>query len=83
MNTPILHKLVEQLENIAEENEDAFRYRIDLRVERFGELTFTFVAEETADNHVFVEGRGKDIEDAALCAMADVAGACKQWGYTL
>ena len=80
-----LNELIQRLENIAEKNYDHFEYRIDIEVQKKGKqvmgVNFIFVAEEKADNHVFVEGRGYALDLALNSAKADIVGACEVWGY--
>ncbi len=77
-----LNQLVSRLQRIAKKNDDAFRYRIDIKPGCNGGVVFLeFVAEETADGHCFTSGSGTTIDAAVDIADAEIKNALGEWGY--
>lgn len=77
---PDLKALIFDLEAIAEMNDDRFRYRIDIEPIN-NSLRFSFVCEETEDNHIFLSQWGSTLESAIVNSGNDMANACRLWGY--
>lgn len=75
-----IQALVVRLQAIAKKNRDEFRCRIEPRNTPKG-MTFTFVCEETAENHCFTSGVGSSIVEAVKDAEAYIPEALKSWGY--
>lgn len=75
--------LVQRLEDIANKNDDVFRYRIEIDVEnlRREKFRYRFIAEETADGHTFADGSGATLDEAI--SSVDLKEACEQWGYEI
>lgn len=79
-STITLEKLVARLERVARKNEDEFRYYIRLDVWN-GNVSPSFVCEETALKHTFLSRKGATIEEVVNLAWGDIAPACEAWGY--
>lgn len=76
-----MNELIYRLQRIAEKNGDEFRYRIDVEKRRNG-LSYQFVAEETAERHVFLSSGERDSYESAIAdAWLNIPAACKSWGY--
>lgn len=73
-----IEALVKRLNAIAKRNHDSFKYRIELRG---WPIKYHFIAEETADNHEFVNGYGSTIDDAVIDADNQIENACREWCY--
>jgi len=71
-----INSLIEELDGIAQRNNDRFAYRIE-----FPKGRVVFVAEENSDNHTFVSGTGTNIEMAVADATRNILVALKHWRY--
>jgi hypothetical protein len=80
VNAVSVESVVKRLSQIAEINEDRFRFAIEIEPQRVG-VWYRFVAIECADGHEFVFGGGDTIEEAIVNTMEDIGKACEDWGY--
>ncbi len=76
----MIPEIIRRLQGIAKKNGDEFQYKIELEPTVRG-LRYTFVCEETADGHVFVDGGGFTLDLAIQDAEGGISGACSSWGY--
>lgn len=72
--------LLNELRRVGDLNNDEFDVAIRPCL-RLGNLHYRLEVTETAENHVFVAGVGKTIEEAATVALVNIPSACELWNY--
>ena len=76
-----MKKLIQRLEKIAKKNGDTFEYRINVDIDKDGDISYWFQCREIADNHTFACGDGFTIEEAIVNTTRHIPDACEHWGY--
>ena len=75
-----LEALIRELDRVGSLNGDEFDVKIHAKLDSVG-LYYDLDAFETAENHPFVGGSGRDIETAAAIALSRIRDAALEWGY--
>ena len=72
----LIADLTNKLYKIAKSNSDEFECYI-----KYNGRYFSFICQETEDEHIFTEGRGETITEAIKNAEENIEETCKEWGY--